>query len=58
MKYVASFGSSEAVYAREETLRYFKEQSDATQIPFIFLSAIGNDVSRNAPFRKRCRFAL
>lgn len=39
MKYVASFGSSEAVYTREEALRYFKEQSDATQIPFIFLSA-------------------
>lgn len=39
MKYVASFGSSEAVYTREETLRYFKEKSDATQIPFIFLSA-------------------
>ncbi|MDE6492229.1 MAG: tagatose 1,6-diphosphate aldolase, partial [Lactobacillus sp.] len=39
MKYVASFGSSEAVYTRAEALRYFKEQSDATQIPFIFLSA-------------------
>lgn len=39
MKYVASFGSSEAVYTREEALCYFKEQSDATQIPFIFLSA-------------------
>lgn len=39
MQYVASFGDSKAVYTRAEALRYFKDQSDATQVPLIFLSA-------------------
>lgn len=38
MKYVTE--CSEMVYIGEETLRYFKEQSDATQVSFIFLSAV------------------
>ncbi len=39
MKYVVDFGGSEAVYIREAALCYFKEQSDTTQVPFIFLSS-------------------
>lgn len=40
MKYVEGFvEEGEAVYTREEALQYFKEQSDATHLPFIFLSA-------------------
>lgn len=38
MKYVEGFGE-ETVYTREEALAYFKEQSDLSKIPFIFLSA-------------------
>lgn len=30
---------NEAVYSREEAANYFKEQSEATHLPFIFLSA-------------------
>ena len=29
----------DVVYSREEALKYYKEQSDATNLPFIFLSA-------------------
>ena len=39
MNYVEGFSKGEVVYTREEALKYFKEQSDATDLPFIFLSA-------------------
>ncbi|EOH97111.1 tagatose 1,6-diphosphate aldolase 2 [Enterococcus haemoperoxidus ATCC BAA-382] len=39
MNYVEGIGSEKAVYSREEALTYFKQQSEATQLPFIFLSA-------------------
>lgn len=38
MNYVEGYGE-EVVYSREEALNYFKEQSQATDLPFIFLSA-------------------
>lgn len=39
MNYVEGFSKDEAVYTRSEALAYFKEQSDTTHLPFIFLSA-------------------
>lgn len=41
MNYVEGYATSEAdvVYTREEALGFFKAQSEATQLPFIFLSA-------------------
>ncbi|MBL1228675.1 tagatose-bisphosphate aldolase [Enterococcus sp. BWB1-3] len=41
MNYVEGFAEdeAEAVYSQEEALACFKEQSDATHLPFIFLSA-------------------
>lgn len=39
MKYVESFAKGEVVYTKEEAAKYFKEQSEATNLPFIFLSA-------------------
>lgn len=39
MSYVEGFAKDEVVYTREEALAYFKEQSEATHLPFIFLSA-------------------
>lgn len=41
MNYVAGFATTaeDVVYSREEALAYFKEQSEATDLPFIFLSA-------------------
>lgn len=41
MNYVEGFAKSsdEVVYTREEALSYFKEQSEKTNLPFIFLSA-------------------
>lgn len=39
MKYVEGFAESEVVYTKEEAQKYFKEQSDATKLPFIYLSA-------------------
>lgn len=39
MNYVAGFAKEEAVYTKEEAAAYFKAQSDATHLPFIFLSA-------------------
>ncbi|UDM75148.1 tagatose-bisphosphate aldolase [Vagococcus fluvialis] len=41
MNYVEGFAKSEedVVYTREEALGYFKEQSEKTELPFIFLSA-------------------
>lgn len=39
MKYVECFAEGEVVYSNEEAAKYFKEQSEATNLPFIFLSA-------------------
>lgn len=39
MNYVEGFAEGEIVYSREEALALFKEQSEATHLPFIFLSA-------------------
>lgn len=40
MDYVEGFNNEhEAVYSREEALGFFKEQSDRTKLPYIFLSA-------------------
>lgn len=40
MKYVEGYADGEEyVYTREEAAHYFKEQSEATPLPFIFLSA-------------------
>lgn len=39
MKYVEGFAEGEVVYSKEEAAKYFKEQSEATNLPFIFLSA-------------------
>ncbi|WP_334330501.1 tagatose-bisphosphate aldolase [Companilactobacillus sp. HBUAS59699] len=40
LDYVEGFnGDNEAVYTKEEAVKYFKEQSDATNLPYIFLSA-------------------
>lgn len=41
MNYVEGFAEDgvEIVHTREEALAFFKEQSDATELPFIFLSA-------------------
>lgn len=38
IKFVEGFGE-EVVYTREEAARYFKEQSEITNLPYIFLSA-------------------
>ena len=39
MKYVEGFAEGEVVHSNEEAAKYFKEQSEATNLPFIFLSA-------------------
>lgn len=39
MKYVEGLAEGEVVYTKEEAAKYFKEQSEATNLPFIFLSA-------------------
>jgi len=40
MDYVEGFNhGNEIAYSREEALNYFKQQSDATKLPYIFLSA-------------------
>lgn len=39
MNYVEEFGTEEIVYTKETAANYFKEQSEATNLPFIFLSA-------------------
>lgn len=40
MKYVEGYAErSDYVYTREQAARYFKQQSEATPLPFIFLSA-------------------
>ncbi|MDU5333988.1 tagatose-bisphosphate aldolase [Enterococcus sp.] len=52
MKFVEGFGD-ESVYTKEEAAKLFKEQSEATDLPFIFLSA---GVSA-AMFQDTLRFA-
>lgn len=39
MNYVEGYAEGEVVYTKEEAAAYFKEQSEATNLPFIFLSA-------------------
>ena len=39
MKYVEGFAENEVLYTKEEAAAFYKEQSDATSLPFIFLSA-------------------
>lgn len=39
MTYVEGFGDGETLYTQEEAERFFREQSEATDLPFIFLSA-------------------
>lgn len=39
MNFVKGYTEDETVYSQEEAAEYFKEQSDATKLPFIFLSA-------------------
>lgn len=39
MNYVEGFASQEVVYSRNEAKSFFKVQSEATHLPFIFLSA-------------------
>jgi tagatose 1,6-diphosphate aldolase len=39
MKYVEGYAEGGTAYSREEAVAYFKEQSEATDLPFIFLSA-------------------
>lgn len=39
MNFVEGYAKEEVIYTKEEAQRYFKEQSDASTLPFIFLSA-------------------
>lgn len=39
MDYVEGYSNGEFVYTKEEAMKFFKEQSEATNLPFIFLSA-------------------
>ncbi|MGH0594186.1 MULTISPECIES: tagatose-bisphosphate aldolase [Bacillus] len=39
MNYVEGYTEDEFVYSKEKAASYFKEQSEATKLPFIFLSA-------------------
>lgn len=39
MNYVEGFGEGEAVYTQEEAAAYFKQQDEATELPYIYLSA-------------------
>ncbi|WP_223589540.1 tagatose-bisphosphate aldolase [Neobacillus bataviensis] len=39
MKFVEGFTEGEIVYSKEEAASFFKKQSEATELPFIFLSA-------------------
>ncbi|MEH7331110.1 tagatose-bisphosphate aldolase [Neobacillus drentensis] len=39
MKFVEGYTEGEIVYSKEEAASFFKEQSEATELPFIFLSA-------------------
>ena len=39
MKYVEGFTDGEVVYTKEEAASYFKQQDEATNLPYIYLSA-------------------
>ncbi|BCA85555.1 tagatose 1,6-diphosphate aldolase 2 [Enterococcus saigonensis] len=39
MNYVEGYAKGEVAYTKEEAMGYFKEQAEATDLPFIFLSA-------------------
>ena len=39
MKFVEGFSDGEVVYTKEEAANYFKDQNDATSLPYIYLSA-------------------
>lgn len=39
MNYVEGYGKDEAVYTKEQAAGFFQEQAEATNLPFIFLSA-------------------
>ncbi|HCD18435.1 tagatose-bisphosphate aldolase [Macrococcoides caseolyticum subsp. caseolyticum] len=39
MNYVEGFGTGEVVYTKEEAAQFFKEQEEATHLPYIYLSA-------------------
>lgn len=53
MNYVEGFAEGEVIYTKEEAAAFYKEQAEATNLPFIFLSA---GVSA-ALFRDTLRFA-
>lgn len=38
MNFIEGLGKEEAVYTRKEAIKHFKDQSDSTNLPFIFLS--------------------
>ncbi|WP_296114474.1 tagatose 1,6-diphosphate aldolase [uncultured Anaerococcus sp.] len=38
MNHLAGYGEKEALYTKEEALKFFKDQSGATDLPFIYLS--------------------
>ena len=39
MNYVEGFGDGEVVYSKEEAAAFFKQQDEATNLPYIYLSA-------------------
>ena len=39
MKFVEGFAEGQVVYSRQEALKLFKEQSEVTHLPYIYLSA-------------------
>ncbi len=39
MNYVEGYATGEAVYTKAQAANFFKEQAEATNLPFIFLSA-------------------
>lgn len=53
MNYVEGYSQGEVAYTKEKAAQYFKEQTEATKLPFIFLSA---GVSAEL-FRDTLRFA-
>lgn len=38
MNHLAGYGEKESLYTKEEALKFFKDQSDATDLPYIYLS--------------------
>ena len=38
MNHLEGYGQKESLYTKEEALKYFKDQSDATDLPYIYLS--------------------